>query len=208
MEQSYLCKRADLDEETFNMDDFDIDDGIHIENEPDFIDLHSSYYRPINNYLSRTIIPPSRPTQITLHIKLLAQNITVPTRGSKYSAGIDVYSPNDKWIPGGQQLIVRLGFCVAWSGPDADKYYLQISPRSGLCAKHQITPMAGVIDYDYRDEVCVILYNYGGTDYKINYGDRIAQFVLKKIEMPIIEVTDELPFPEIDRKGGFGSTGR
>ena len=83
---------------------------------------------------------------------------------------------------------------------------IYLAPRSGLAWKNSIDVGAGVIDYDYRGNVGVILFNLGDVDFEVKKGDRIAQLILEKISMaPAIEV-DELAATERGA-GGFGSTG-
>ena len=82
----------------------------------------------------------------------------------------------------------------------------RIAPRSGLAAKHSIATGAGVIDYDYRGEVKVILFNHADADFAINAGDRIAQLVLERIVTPDVVEVAELEGTERGA-GGFGSTG-
>ena len=66
---------------------------------------------------------------------------------------------------------------------------------------------AGVIDQDYRGNVGVILFNFGDEDFEVKQGDRIAQFILERIHIPILVESKE-PLPETIRgEGGFGSTG-
>jgi len=77
---------------------------------------------------------------------------------------------------------------------------------SGLAVKHFIDVGAGVIDFDYRGNVGVLLFNFGQTLYEIKKGDRIAQLICEQIFMPylleIVNITDT------ERgTGGFGSTG-
>ena len=81
-----------------------------------------------------------------------------------------------------------------------------MAPRSGLAVKHSITTGAGVIDYDYRGEVRVLLHNLGDKDFSISTGDRIAQLVLEKIVTPDVVVKEELD-DTARGSGGFGSTG-
>lgn len=89
----------------------------------------------------------------------------------------------------------------AFNEPDG-----RIAPRSGLAAKHSIDTGAGVIDYDYRGPVKVILFNFSDTPFSISTGDRIAQLVLERIVTPEVSVVQELK--ETARGGGgFGSTG-
>ena len=49
---------------------------------------------------------------------------------------------------------------------------LATAPRSGLALKNAIDVGAGVVDYDYRGPVGVILFNHGDTDFEIKRGDR------------------------------------
>ena len=84
--------------------------------------------------------------------------------------------------------------------------YARIAPRSGLAVKHFIDTGAGVVDYDYRGNVGVVLFNHADADFEIKKGDRVAQLILEKISMaPCVEVTE---LSETERgAGGFGSTG-
>lgn len=59
---------------------------------------------------------------------------------------------------------------------------------------------------DYKDEVCVILINFGETPFEIKPGDRIAQGVLMKVEKSEFVEVSEIS-RENDRGGGLGHTG-
>ena len=83
---------------------------------------------------------------------------------------------------------------------------LIIAPRSGLALKHSIDTGAGVIDYDYRGPVGVILFNHADTEFIIKKGDRVAQLILERISMADIQEVAELSSTERGT-GGFGSTG-
>jgi deoxyuridine 5'-triphosphate nucleotidohydrolase len=78
--------------------------------------------------------------------------------------------------------------------------------RSGLALKNFIDTGAGVVDFDYRGNVGVVLFNHGEDDFSVSRGDRIAQLILERISMAQIEETEELPSTERGA-GGFGSTG-
>jgi len=82
---------------------------------------------------------------------------------------------------------------------------IQIRPRSGLAAKKGIMVVnsPGTIDFNYREEVMVILYNTGVEAFKINPGDRIAQACIR--EVPAVK----FKYNKVERtaRGGFGSTG-
>jgi dUTP pyrophosphatase len=80
-------------------------------------------------------------------------------------------------------------------------------PRSGLAMRHGIDTMAGVIDSDYRGEVCVVLVNHGRDPVRIERGDRIAQILVQRVERA--EFLQAEALTETARgEGGFGSTGR
>lgn len=80
------------------------------------------------------------------------------------------------------------------------------APRSGLAVKNFIDVGAGVVDYDYRGNVGVVLFNHGEEDFHVKRGDRIAQLILERICMADIQEVDELASTERGA-GGFGSTG-
>ena len=84
--------------------------------------------------------------------------------------------------------------------------YARVAPRSGLAWKHFIDVGAGVVDYDYRGNVGVILFNHSDVDFEVKHGDRVAQLILERIAPPeVLEVED---LDDTARgAGGFGSTG-
>lgn len=86
-------------------------------------------------------------------------------------------------------------------------YEIQVRPRSGLALKEGISLVntPGTIDSDYRSEIGVILINHGLEPVVIEDGERIAQFVLNKVDHISWEEVESLD--ETERSGGFGSTG-
>ena len=82
----------------------------------------------------------------------------------------------------------------------------KLAPRSGLAHKNFIDVGAGVIDYDYRGNVGVILFNHSEVDFEVKRGDRIAQLILEKISMANAVEVDDLD-DTVRGAGGFGSTG-
>lgn len=127
----------------------------------------------------------------------------LPTRATKSSAGWDVYSPEDVTIPAGGRVLIPAGFKV----DIPDGFHIEVCSRSGLSIKHGVFVLnsPGIIDADYTDEVGVILFNAGESEYTVKRGDRIAQLILRLTgEFDIVEL------PEIKKEGrggGFGSTG-
>jgi dUTP pyrophosphatase len=139
---------------------------------------------------------------MTLYIKKLSDDAIIPTKGSKYAAGYDLYSAVDTIVPSQGKTLIKTDIAIAVPSG----HYGRVAPRSGLAHKHFIDVGAGVIDEDYRGNVGVILFNHNNVEFKVNKGDRIAQLILEKISVPDIEEVTELP--DTDRgDGGFGSTG-
>lgn len=142
-----------------------------------------------------------------LKIKKLKENAKIPFRATAGSAGMDLYACIDKKVTIEPQKIAVIPTGIAIELESAD-YAALIYARSGLAIKHGIAPAncVGVVDSDYRGEVCVGLLNQTDEAFTIEPEDRIAQMVIAPVELPKIEVVDELD----DTKrgaGGFGSTG-
>ena len=140
---------------------------------------------------------------MSLGVKKLCYDATLPTRGSDHSVGYDLYSSEDAMVPNqAGRAIVGTGITVVLP----PGVYGRVAPRSGLAAKHCINVGAGVIDPDYTGEIKVILFNHGLKDFEIKKGDRIAQLILERCETPPIE---EISIVEDTERGsgGFGSTG-
>lgn len=137
-----------------------------------------------------------------LLIKKLVAHAVAPMRATEGSAGYDLSSAVDAVIPPNGRLAVSTGISIGL--PEGT--YGRVAPRSGLAFKYGVDVLAGVIDFDYRSEVKVILYNSGDQHFFIKTGDRIAQLIIEKIETPDVALVLELD--ETARgAGGFGSTG-
>lgn len=116
--------------------------------------------------------------------------------------GYDLASAVDIVVPAKGKAIVKTDLAIAIP----ENTYARIAPRSGLAVKHFIDVGAGVVDYDYRGNVGVVLFNHSDTDFPIRQSDRIAQLILEQIAMVPVEEVSELPSTERG-EGGFGSTG-
>ena len=138
---------------------------------------------------------------MTLHTQLLTDTATPPYRATVGAAGLDLYADENATIPAHGQAWVKTGIAVAI---DPGKCGL-IWPRSGL-AGQGITPDAGLIDWDYRGEVKVLLVNRTGFAFAVARGDRIAQLLIMPVYGDAVEIVDRLS--ETTRgTNGFGSTG-
>jgi dUTP pyrophosphatase len=141
-----------------------------------------------------------------MKIKLSAGG-RMPLRAHPYDAGLDLFAPeNDSVWPippcGGSVTIDTL---VHVQIPEGCTVF--IKAKSGLNVKHGLT-CTGVIDSHYTGSIAVKLYNHHPyLRYDVRPGDKIAQLVILKCELPELELVDSLE--ETDRgDGGFGSTGR
>lgn len=87
-------------------------------------------------------------------------------------------------------------------------YEGSVRPRSGMALKHGITVAntPGVVDEDFRGEICVILINLSTENFTIKNGDRIAQMLFKPVEHALFAEVKELDKTERG-EGGFGHTG-
>jgi len=137
-----------------------------------------------------------------LRFKQLDARATLPARGSTFSAGLDICSIEDLVIGPQQRATARTGLAVAIP----HGFYGRVAPRSGLAAKHGLDVLAGVIDADYRGELCCLLYNTGDSAIAIAAGTKICQLIIEKIIAPKAVWANDLD--ETARgAGGFGSTG-
>ena len=137
-----------------------------------------------------------------LRFKQLDSRAVLPKRGSALAAGLDVCSLEDLRIEPKQRVMARTGLAVAIPAG----FYGRIAPRSGLAAKNGLDVLAGVIDSDYRGEVCCLLYNTGDSTITLPGGSKICQLIVEQIITPEAAWANDLD--ETARgAGGFGSTG-
>jgi dUTP diphosphatase len=136
-----------------------------------------------------------------LRFKQLDARAVLPKRGSALAAGLDLFSIEDVELPSRQRAMVRTGLAVAIP----PGFYGRVAPRSGLAAKNGLDVLAGVIDSDYRGEICCILYNTGDDVISLQAGSKICQLILEQIITP--EAAWVVDLDETARgAGGFGST--
>lgn len=139
-----------------------------------------------------------------IKIKKLNKDAKIPTRGSEYAAGYDLYSWDRYEIA--PHETVKVGTGLSFELPE--NTFGAIFARSGLATKRGLRPAncTGVCDCDYRGEYIVAIHNDTNEMQTIDKHERIAQLVLMPyIPMEFIE-SDELS--ETERgTGGFGSTG-
>ena len=147
-------------------------------------------------------------SQNRLNFIKLSENAVMPKRATPGAAGMDLCACIEKnvLLKSGERTLIHTGIAVALP---SSEYVALLFARSGLAIKHGITlsNSVGVIDSDYRGEICVGLCNLGDEDYTISPGERIAQLVITKVETPEpveVEFLDDTA----RGTGGFGSTGK
>lgn len=141
-----------------------------------------------------------------MKIKKLNENAIIPTYGSEFSAGADLYAlvNNEITINPGETVMIHTG--IAMEIPVG--YAGFIYARSGLATKKGLAPSnkVGVVDADYRGEIMVSLHNHSSIPAVVQNGERIAQLVIAPFFKAEFEIADKLS-DTARGAGGFGSTG-
>ena len=142
-----------------------------------------------------------------IKVKKLRENAQLPTYGTEFSAGADLYAclagdvtilPGEtKKIPTGLAMEIPVGYAGL------------IYARSSLGTKRGLAPAnkVGVVDSDYRGEFMIFLHNHGTEPQTIQHGDRVAQLLVTPVFTPGFVEADELS-DTVRGTGGFGSTGK
>ncbi len=143
-----------------------------------------------------------------LKIKKLKENAKIPQRATNGSAGMDLYAciAESVTLAPGQLTVIPTGIAIELPDNTCAAF---LYARSGLGVKHGIclSNGVGVIDSDYRGEVCVGLCNVSDKPYVIEPFERLAQMVIAPVLTPDITEVDELS-DTARGEGGFGSSGR
>jgi dUTP pyrophosphatase len=136
-----------------------------------------------------------------LRFKQLDPRAVLPRRGSALAAGLDICSIEVVELQPKQRAMVRTGLAVAIP----PGFYGRVAPRSGLAAKNGLDVLAGVIDSDYRGEICCVLYNTGDEIITLPAGSKICQLIVEQIITPEAAWVNDLD-ATARGAGGFGST--
>ena len=146
--------------------------------------------------------------QNLVKVKKVRENAVIPQRATDGSAGADLTACLEEpleLLPG-KLAKIPTGIAIELADPGLAAF---LFGRSGLGVKHGITlsNSVGVVDSDYRGEICVGLCNVSDEPYTIQPGERVAQLVI----MPVIqaEFVEAETLGETQRgEGGFGSSGK
>ena len=144
---------------------------------------------------------------ITVKVKKLDPRAILPTRGSEFAAGADLFAllDEDIVIAPGETVFIHTGL----TAEIPEGYAGFVFARSGLASKSGLAPAnkVGVVDSDYRGEYMVALFNHSTKPVTVTHGQRIAQLVI----MPVAaaQFVEVVELGETERgAGGFGSTGK
>ena len=139
-------------------------------------------------------------------VKKLNPNATLPTYGTEFSAGADLYALCDEPVVIKPHETVLIHTGLSMEIPEG--YAGLIFARSGLASKRGLAPAnkVGVVDSDYRGEFMVALHNHSDKEQTVECGERVAQLSIVpflKAEFTVAENLSET----VRGAGGFGSTG-
>lgn len=145
---------------------------------------------------------------INVKIKILREGVSVPEYATDGSAAVDLKCAADApvTIAPGERALIPTGIAIS---PESRDVVAIIAARSGLSIKHGLALAngIGVIDSDYRGEICVGLLNTSDKSYTVEVGERMAQLMFMPVLQATFILTDSLD--ETERgAGGFGSTGK
>lgn len=142
-----------------------------------------------------------------VNVKKLHENAIVPTYGSEFAAGADLYACIEApvTIQPGETFLVKTGIAMEVPVGFAGLIYA----RSGLASKKGLAPAnkVGVVDADYRGEIMVALHNHSKVEATIEPKERIAQMVITPFLTAQYTLVEELS-ETVRGEGGFGSTGK
>lgn len=138
-----------------------------------------------------------------LQVKKLSHKAVLPKRETFYAAGVDLHSAYYYKVLARGKTLVKTDLAI--SVPFGT--YGRIAPRPELALNNHITIGAGVIDSDFRGNVCILIFNHSNFDFIIKTGDRIAQLICEKISYPIVKEVSHLS-KTTRNTNGFESNGK
>ncbi|MDO4623578.1 MAG: dUTP diphosphatase [Eubacteriales bacterium] len=142
-----------------------------------------------------------------INVKKLTETAKLPTRGSAYAAGYDLYADLENSVEIQPHTTCMVSTGLSMEIPEG--YFGAIFARSGLASKEGLRPAncVGVVDSDYRGPFMIALHNDGEVNRTVEPQERIAQLVVMPFLPVEFETVDELQSTERG-EGGFGSTGK
>lgn len=161
---------------------------------------YSAYADDVRKHFSETIKPE----------KLFGSwnNIKIPERKTKYSAGYDICCPLDISIAPHSKIVVPTGIRAVFAPDEMESWHLQMYVRSSIGNKGLVLASnVAVIDSDYalspnEGDIMMPMLNVSDEVIEINSGDRICQGVFTLHGLVTNDKAENV------RKGGMGSTGK
>lgn len=141
--------------------------------------------------------------KMRLKFQKISTRAYFPKRSTKYSSGLDVYSPIDTVIKSWSDALIPLD--LRFEIPEG--WDLSIYNKSSISSKKKLFKGAELVDSDYRGNVFIHLFNFSNVDVEIKKGEKIAQLVMRKVWLGEIEEVEEIKTNTERGEGGFGSTG-
>jgi dUTP pyrophosphatase len=148
------------------------------------------------------------PLEVKILDPRLGRDFPLPTYATEGSAGLDLramlQAPLD--LPAGATELLPTGMAVHIAERNVAGLIL---PRSGLGHRHGIVlgNLVGLIDSDYQGPLMVSCWNRGTTSFRIEVGERIAQFVLVPVLQAALTIVEDFA-DSVRGSGGFGHTGQ
>ncbi len=164
-------------------------------------DRHKRYSR-INHKCVH--IEDPMPEHVRVEFRRVHEDGQLPLNLNRWDVGYDLFSIETARIYRNSCRNIAIG--IQLSCPEG--YYFTIEPRSSLAIKN-IAPIGGIIDGTYTGDLFVMLFNFGGDDYTVTKGDKVAQLILHRIrKMDMIEVDKFSERYSLRGNKGIGSQGR
>jgi dUTP pyrophosphatase len=166
-------------------------------------------YAPQGALGEKSVDTMNADTAMELKIKRVRPQAQMPVRATEGSAAVDLCAVCDSQgvtLQPGQRAVLPTGIAIELPGPHT---VALVFARSGLGIRHGLTLSngVGVIDSDYRGEICVGLINLGEAPYTVQNGERIAQLAVMPVCLPTLVEVQQLS-DTARGTGGLGSTGR
>lgn len=142
-----------------------------------------------------------------IRIKKLSEHAVIPTYGTEFSAGADLYAciAESITLAPGETVLIHTGLAMEIPCGYAGLVYA----RSSLAVKRGLAPAnkVSVIDSDYRGELMIPLHNHSASDQTVEPAERIAQIIFTPYYFASFEEAETLD-DTVRGTGGFGSTGK
>lgn len=153
------------------------------------------------NFISDKSISEQSELNKTLLVERISPLAKLPRRAYESDAGFDLFSADYYTLMPGEHAIINTGIKIIIP----EGLVGLIWDKSGI-ARQGVHTMAGVVDAGFRGELTVNLINLSHDIYNISPGQKIAQLLIQKVEIPEI-IEGEVNHDTDRSEGCFGSSG-